>query len=169
MRNVCLLLSVIFTAAACGGASSGGYATGAPSTPAAAAPPGAQDDYGYGAAPAASAAPASSGRLQIVDTAKLGKVLAAGSGMTLYLYRQDKPNASTCSGSCAQLWPPFVVSGTPTAPSGLRGTLGLLTRTDGAKQVTYNGLPLYLFSGDQRPGDANGDGLDGLWSAVKNP
>lgn len=147
MKRALLLLGVVIAAAACGGASTGG-----PS-----------------ASPVISAAISSSGPLQIVDSAKLGKVLAAANGMTLYVNRGD-PNGATCTGSCAQAWPPFVVSAMPSGPAGLTGKLDVLKRTDGATQVTYNGLPLFLFTGDTRPGDANGDGLrdsGGTWSAVQ--
>jgi predicted lipoprotein with Yx(FWY)xxD motif len=44
-------------------------------------------------------------------------------------------------------------------------------RSDGKPQVTYNGHPLYLFSGDQKPGDTNGEGVNafgGLWYALSS-
>jgi hypothetical protein len=53
---------------------------------------------------------------------------------------------------------------------GLNASLaGTATRPDGKPQVTYNGHPLYLFSGDQNPGDANGQGstaFGGSWFAL---
>jgi hypothetical protein len=42
------------------------------------------------------------------------------------------------------------------------GDLGTITRSDGTKQVTYDGHPLYFFSGDSGPGTATGQGSDGF-------
>jgi hypothetical protein len=43
--------------------------------------------------------------------------------------------------------------------------LGTITRSDGAKQVTYNGHPLYLFSKDTKAGDTNGQGVTAFGAA----
>ena len=57
--------------------------------------------------------------------------------------------------------------GAPIAGAGVDGTLlSTLTRDDGSMQVTYNGWPLYTFSGDIAPGDATGQGMDGVWFLV---
>lgn len=92
-----------------------------------------------------------------------GLVVVAGSNsMTLYQFAQDTPNSGTsaCTGSCLGTWPPLTVPAgtTPTLGSGLTGQVGTITRTDGhGTQVTYNGLPVHFFSGDSKPGDANGN------------
>lgn len=90
-------------------------------------------------------------------------------GMTLYVFASDTANngKSACSGSCATTWPPLTVrSGTtPSAGAGGSGTLGTITRDDGTMQVTYNGLPLYHYSGDSAPGDTTGN-YPG-WSSAK--
>jgi predicted lipoprotein with Yx(FWY)xxD motif len=167
--------------AACGGAGTG--APAATQSPVAAAgtpyvPPapaataqdtagGYSDYYGYGTPAPKAAGP--TGPLQLVDSAKLGKVLAAGAGLTLYTNKNDTAKSSACNNACAQIWPPLLTtSGTPAAPSGLVGTLGTVTWSDGTVQVTYNGQPLYLYAGDSNPGDTNGDGIDGIWAAAKN-
>jgi len=131
-------------AAACGGAGSGG------STPT--ATPG-------------------GGTVQLAGTG-LGSVLVDKQGMTVYLFEGDTGGSSMCSGQCATNWPPLTVSGMPTAGNGLdTAKLSTTTRPDGTKQVTYNGHPLYLFSGDSKAGQTNGEGLNAFgaeWYAVSS-
>jgi len=94
-------------------------------------------------------------------------VLTNAKGFTLYSFAPDTPTVSKCYGSCAAYWPP--VTGTAPASSGLPGTVGTITRTGGARQLTYNGHPLYTYIGDSAPGQANGNNLNlngGLWHEV---
>jgi predicted lipoprotein with Yx(FWY)xxD motif len=103
---------------------------------------------------------------------KLGTVLVDGTGRTLYLFEADTSTASTCSGACAAAWPPLVTSGTAKAGSGAKANLlGTTQQSGGMVQVTYNGHPLYLYAGDSKPGDANGEGLSQFGAAwyVLNP
>jgi predicted lipoprotein with Yx(FWY)xxD motif len=90
--------------------------------------------------------------------------------MTLYVTSNDTANTSNCTGTCATNWPPLTVTSgtTPTAGMDVPGTLGTITRSDGSTQVTYNGMPLYYYKGDQKPGDTTGNGLlSGAWSVAK--
>jgi predicted lipoprotein with Yx(FWY)xxD motif len=81
--------------------------------------------------------------------AKLGKFLVDATGRSVYLFEADTSTASTCSGACAQTWPPLTTSGAPQAASGVtQSKLGMSMRNDGTNQVTYNGHPLYYFVGD---------------------
>lgn len=96
-----------------------------------------------------------------------GPILVGANKKTLYLFTNDNGTTSNCYGNCASVWPPLTTQGTPTVGSGLQPSLiGTTKRTDGTIQVTYNGYPLYYYSGDQSPGDTAGRGITsfgGLW------
>jgi len=94
-------------------------------------------------------------------------LLTDARGLTLYSFAPDTSTKSACYGSCAAYWPP--VTGTPSAGPGVTGTLGTINRTDGTKQATYDGHPLYTYIGDSAPGTASGNNLNlngGLWHDV---
>jgi predicted lipoprotein with Yx(FWY)xxD motif len=94
-------------------------------------------------------------------------VVTNAQGFTLYSFAPDTGTASKCTGACAQIWPP--VTGPAAAGQGVTGTLGTITRSDGAKQITYNGHPLYTYTADTAPGQAKGNGLNvdgGVWHEV---
>ena len=102
----------------------------------------------------------------------LGKILVDSQGRTLYLFRRDSGTKSACTGACAIEWPPLRATGKPTVGGGATASiLASSARSDGKPQVTYNGHPLYLFSGDQKPSDTNGEGVNafgGLWYALSS-
>ena len=101
----------------------------------------------------------SAAKVELTNT-KLGKVLADGSGRTLYLFEKDKGHKSACFGACATAWPPLTTSGKPTAIKGVSASkLGTIDRGNGVKQVTYNGHPLYRFIKDTGPRQTHGEGL----------
>jgi predicted lipoprotein with Yx(FWY)xxD motif len=85
-----------------------------------------------------------------------GQVLVDSSGRALYVNDQEKGGMVLCKGGCVSIWMPLTVHGAPKAGS-LTGKLGVLARSNGVKQVTFNGKPLYTFAEDQ-PGKVNGDG-----------
>lgn len=103
--------------------------------------------------------------------AGLGTVLVDAQGdSTLYIFEPDRmSDRSTCYGECANLWPPLLLldGESPIAGAGLNPSLlGSTVRSDGLKQITYNGWPLYLWQGDMQAGRASGQGLHnsgGLW------
>jgi predicted lipoprotein with Yx(FWY)xxD motif len=105
-----------------------------------------------------------------VANTSLGTILVDSKGRTVYLFKKDSGTTSACSGDCASAWPPVPASGEPTVGGGANGSLvGTTARSDGKPQVTYNGHPLYLYQGDQKPGDTNGQGLTGFgapWYAL---
>jgi predicted lipoprotein with Yx(FWY)xxD motif len=100
----------------------------------------------------------------------LGKVLVDSRGRTLYLFAKDMGTTSACSAACATAWPPLRASGKPVAGSGVKSSLlGTTKRSDGNPQVTYNGHPLYLYVGDQKAGDTNGQDVNAFgarWYAL---
>jgi predicted lipoprotein with Yx(FWY)xxD motif len=106
--------------------------------------------------------------VQVSDHPELGKILTDGKGMTLYLYTPDKENVSNCYDQCAVNWPPLLVGEglEPVAGEGLTGKLGVTDRTDGGRQVTYNGMPLYYWIKDSQPGDVTGQGVGNVWFVV---
>lgn len=101
--------------------------------------------------------------IQLSDKASLGNYLVALDMKALYYRTNDSANQSNCYGACASTWPPFLAFEIPTVSPNITGTVGLITRTDGTRQVTYNGWPLYYYSGDVNLGDTNGQGLNNVW------
>jgi predicted lipoprotein with Yx(FWY)xxD motif len=105
-----------------------------------------------------------------VANSRLGRILVDSTGHTLYLFKADSATSSVCSGACAVAWPPLRTGATPAVAGGANAALlSTIPRSDGARQVTYNGHPLYTFVKDHKPGDVNGQGLTafgGAWFAV---
>ena len=148
MRNSWLVpagaVAAVLVIAACGSSSSGSGGSG-----------------GSGSSPAASGS--------ALATHKVGSatVLTNSKGWTLYWFVPDTSTKSNCNGSCIHYWPP--VAGPVTAGSGVTGTLGTITRSNGTKQATWNGHPLYTYIGDTGPGTDKGNGLNlsgGVWHAI---
>ena len=101
------------------------------------------------------------------EVAQHGTLLTDGTGMTLYVFFEDSEGVSTCYDACADNWPPLLTEGTPPAQGGAsEALLSTTERDDGSMQVTYDGQPLYLYSGDSQPGDANGFGQGNVWYPV---
>ena len=145
------LAALALTVSAC--ASSGSSSGSVANTPAA-------GGNSSSAAPAAAAG----GSTVTEKTISEQLVLVDSKGNTLYWFAIDTSAKSNCSGSCATYWPP--VTGPLTAGSGVTGTLGTITRSDGTKQATYMGHPLYTYVGDTSPGQNKGNGKNlsgGLW------
>jgi predicted lipoprotein with Yx(FWY)xxD motif len=120
-----------------------------------------------GSAATSSPSSSASGNMIKTSTSSRGAFLTDGSGRAVYDFLADSKNKSACSGACAAAWPPVVVTGQPTAGGAVTASgLSTITRSDGTKQVTYEGRPLYYFAGDTGPGMAKGQGLNGfghLW------
>lgn len=143
--------AVALIAAACGSSSS---STGGSSSPS--------------SAPSSASAQAGTST-SALKTMSIGgaTVLTNAQGMTLYWFVPDTSTTSNCNGTCAKYWPP--VKGPATAGSGVTGTLGTITRSDGSMQATWNGHPLYTYVADTAPGQNKGNGLNasgGVWHEV---
>jgi predicted lipoprotein with Yx(FWY)xxD motif len=97
----------------------------------------------------------------------MGDVLDTSKGLTLYHLTTESNGKIECTGSCVRIWPPVLVQGAvPAAPAGISGTFGTIKRPDGTTQLTFDGMPLYTYSGDSVAGQANGQGVQGVWFAV---
>ena len=124
---------------------------------------------GGAATPGSAAASASGGRTATVSARNsvLGTILVDAQGRTLYLFKADSRSMSACGGACAAAWPPLVAHGSRIVGGGADSSLvSTIPRPGGARQLTYNGHPLYLYAGDQKPGDVNGQGVNAfgaLW------
>ncbi|MSO89026.1 MAG: hypothetical protein EXQ89_03535 [Rhodospirillaceae bacterium] len=113
------------------------------------------------------------GPLRAFGTETAGIVPADPRGITLYTYDADTAGKPTCSGACAQTWPPFLVAD-PSLPhdsyDGVRrDNVGIIAREDGKKQRTFNDMPLYYHDKDTNPGDATGNKVGNVWSVVNLP
>lgn len=91
-------------------------------------------------------------------------LLVDSAGHVLYRYDPDgNSSISHCSGTCAAVWPPCLADAKARAGDGY----SITPRSDGGHQWVYQGHPLYLFAGDGRPGDSDGDGVNGTWHVVR--
>ena len=135
--------------------SSGSSSTGA--APASSSPAGGSSS----SAPAATGSASGSGSAVITTATSSGGTFLTDGGRAVYLWVKDASGMSACSGACAGAWPPVTTSGAVTASGGAKASdLGTITRSDGTKQVTYDGHPLYFFAGDSSAGMASGQGSD---------
>jgi predicted lipoprotein with Yx(FWY)xxD motif len=100
-----------------------------------------------------------------VGETDLGPTLVDAEGKTLYALTDDTPGTSTCNDACADTWPP-VPGDVAVDESAVTGETTSITRDDGSSQLQIGKWPLYTFSGDEAPGDINGQGSGGIWFAV---
>jgi predicted lipoprotein with Yx(FWY)xxD motif len=100
----------------------------------------------------------------------IGTILVDSKGKSLYLFEKDKGTKSSCYGTCAANWPPYLTTGKPKAGAGASSSkLGTIKRTNGTLQVTYNKHPLYWFKFDKAAGSTKGQDVHafgGDWYAV---
>ncbi len=105
--------------------------------------------------------------LQVASNDKFGKFLADENGNSLYMYTKDTKDTSNCYDKCEVAWPPLLTLGKPTLGEGVSASMvGTTTRKDGTIQVTYNGMPLYYYVKDLKPGDVTGQNVGTVWFLV---
>jgi predicted lipoprotein with Yx(FWY)xxD motif len=168
-----LLLAPLAALVACGSSSTGSGGTATPSpaaTESATAAPTATAVPTATPAPSTPAPTAAPAGVVVGtgSTANAGTVLVDAQGHTLYHFTPEAHGGISCTGSCASTWPPLMVpAGQQVQAHGsLSGSFATVKRPDGSMQATYNGWPLYRYSGDSSAGTANGQGLFGKWFAV---
>ena len=148
------LVALSLLAAACGSSSAGGTSGTSSSTSASGSSGGQTSHVG----------------VSVASEPSVGSVLVDSAGHTLYMLSKDKQSTPTCSGACSSIWPPLLATGKPVAGTGVTASLlGTVKDADGKLQVTYNHWPLYTYSGDSAPHQANGQGIvsfGGKWTAV---
>lgn len=100
--------------------------------------------------------------VKILTTANYGRILVTMTGRTLYTFARDVRNHSNCIARCATTWPPLILrQGLTPVGLGVSG-LGSIVRSNGERQVTFRGLPLYRFVSDRRSGQISGQGVSGF-------
>ena len=93
-------------------------------------------------------------------------------GRTLYGFTRDSRNKDRCvtTSGCTSTWPVAASTGKPTAGPGVKSSkLSTITLSNGSRQVTYAGHPLYTYVGDSSAGETDYVGrqqFGGTWLAV---
>lgn len=159
--GIAAVAAVALTVAACGSSSGSSSSAASSGTQA-------SSSNGYGGTTASNVSntsSGSSGSAVAIGTAKGpdGVHLTGESGKAIYLWVADSNGKSVCSGACAQAWPPVTTKSMPKASGGaVSSDIGTISRSNGTKQVTYKGHPLYYFVGDSHAGTISGQGNDGF-------
>ena len=143
---------------ACGGGS-GTTATTSAAAPASESP-----------ATTASASATSDSAMVDLKTASSSKgdIVVDGKGMSVYYFTKDVKDSgkSNCTGDCLVKWPPVIAATDTPKVEGVTGKVGTIDTPDGKKQVTVDGMPVYLWEKDKAPGDITGQGVGNVWYLV---
>ncbi len=108
--------------------------------------------------------------VKIGGNAALGKFLTSSDGRTLYAFKKDSPGKSACSGPCTVTWEVYCYNTDQiNVGKGLnKSDFSSFYRKDNDQDhLTYKGMPLYTYSGDSKPGDTNGQGIESAWFVVR--
>ena len=144
------VLALSAALAACGGSTGTAPAT---TTPAATS-----------GSPAASATASTAVDLKTASSTA-GAIVVDAKGMSVYFFTKDAKDSGTsaCTDACLAAWPPVTTTSERPSAEGVTGKLGTIATPDGKKQVTLEGLPLYYFAKDTKPGDILGQGVNNVW------
>lgn len=98
----------------------------------------------------------------------LGEIVVDGKGMTVYYFTKDKKDSgvSNCTGDCIVAWPPVLTESDAPKVEGVTAKIGTIETPEGKKQVTIDGMPIYLWQKDTKPGDVTGQGVNEVWYVV---
>ncbi|MFF9136679.1 hypothetical protein ACF09G_03775 [Streptomyces albogriseolus] len=98
----------------------------------------------------------------------MGSMVTDDKGMALYRSDADQadPPMSMCTGECAKTWMPVMAQGDVEMMGVEKSLVGSVDRSDGMKQLTLGGWPLYRYMGDTKAGQMNGQAKDDKWFAV---
>lgn len=108
--------------------------------------------------------------IKIASKPELGDYLTSSDGRALYYFKKDSPGKSECTGPCAEKWPVYCYKTSAIDVSDgldIKDFSFFFRSADGLAHLTYKGMPLYNYSGDQHPGDTKGQGVNGLWFVVR--
>lgn len=160
------IMALAAVLAGCGG----GGATTTPTTPAPLPTTPAPTSPGATSPGATSPGQASAAVELKTASSSAGQIVVDGKGMSVYFFTKDVKDSgkSACEGACVALWPAVTTTSDTPAAEGVTGKLGTIPASDGKKQVTINGLPVYYYAEDKAAGDVKGQGFGGVWFLV-NP
>lgn len=144
------VLALSAALAACGGSTGTAPATTAPAA--------------TSGSPAASATASTAVDLKTASSTA-GAIVVDAKGMSVYFFTKDVKDSGTsaCTDACPAAWPRVTTTAERPSAEGVTGTLGTIPTPDGKKQVTLDGLPLYYYAKDTKPGDILGQGVNNVW------
>ena len=116
-------------------------------------------DGGNGAEESASGGTEAATTVSVSSADGVGDVLVDEEGSALYASVQEADGMARCTDACAAIWVPLTVDGEPTGSDGLAADLGVVTRPEGTRQVTFNDRLLYTFVEDSGPDVVTGNGF----------
>jgi predicted lipoprotein with Yx(FWY)xxD motif len=109
-------------------------------------------------------------KLTATKVSKMGEVIENEQGHVLYRFDDDSnnPAKATCQGDCNKVWKPaLTIDGKPTLTGVDSKVVSTVTRSDGTKQLTVKGWPLYSYIGDKKAGTWKGQNVNGKWFVIK--